>query len=138
MEASKQPPPTLKTVDEILSHYAKTLQPGESIQIPLIKGKSTTTSIDPRIQSRIHASSSNGGTVGSTADAGGGTTVASRAVQEKFPKIAKFIETVEKPDFQKYFQNGRFYQEEIPQAQVSNLVLYLLGEEGAWLYVPCL
>lgn len=115
MDASKQSPPTLKTVDAILSHYAKTLKPGESIQIPLIKGKSTTTSVDPIIHSRSKTSTSSAGNTD-----GSGVPAASRIVQEKFPKIAKFIETVEKPDFQKCFQNGRFYQEDIPKAQADS------------------
>ena len=123
MEATKPPPPTLKTVDAILSHYAKTLKPGESIQIPLIKGKSTITSVDPIFQSRSNASS--GGSNGNSSN-GGGSGGSSRLVQEKFPKIAKFIETVEKPDFQKLFQNGRFYQEDIPKAQVSILIYVYL------------
>ena len=38
MEASKQPPPTPETADSTLSHYAKTLRPGKSIQIPLDQG----------------------------------------------------------------------------------------------------
>ena len=94
-------PPTLTNVDAILSHYAKSLKPGESIRIPLYKGKGTTSSIDPIKKLRSNNNSAS-----------------SRNQPEKFPKLAKFIETVEKPDFEK-LEGGRFYEEDIPKAQVS-------------------
>lgn len=98
---------SLNTIDAILSHYAKTLKPGESISIPLYKGKNTTTSIDP-IKSRTVANA---------------TSAATRNLQQKFPKMAKFIETVEKPNLQTTFRNARLYQEDIPKAQVSSSVV---------------
>ncbi len=97
------PAPSLDTVDAILSHYSKSLQPGESISIPIYKGKATTTSIDlVKSKSVENAAPSK-----------------IQSLNEKFPKIAKFIETVENPDFQNTFRGARLYQEDIPKAQVT-------------------
>ena len=94
---------SLGTVDAILSHYAKSLKPGESISIPIYKGKATTTSIDPlKSKTVVNAAPSK-----------------IQSLNEKFPKIAKFIETVENPDFNTTFRGARLYQEDIPKAQVS-------------------
>lgn len=105
---------SLNTVDAILSYYSKSLKPGESISIPLYKGKNTITSVDP-IKSRANAS--------------GGGASSSRNLEEKFPKIAKFIETVEKPDFQNTFKAGRLYQEDVPKAQVIIIFIMLFGKK---------
>ncbi len=102
MTTAPPPPQSLTTVDAILSHYSKYLKPGESISIPLIKGKSTTTSIDPLLLK-----------------ANGRITTG-----EKFPKLAKFIETVERPDFQSAFHGGRFYQENVPKVVRNVKVLH--------------
>ena len=96
--------PKLSTVDAILSHYAKSLKPGETIRIPLYKGKSTTTSSDPLMER-------------TTADAN------KKKLEEKFPKMAKFIETVEKPDFLHTLRNARLYQDYKPKAHVSCTIL---------------
>ena len=104
----------LKTIDAILSHYAKGLKPGESISIPLYKGPGTTTSVDP-----IKATRMSKGTSKSQPHADGPSNGASSTTRpvpiEQFPKMAKFIETVKKPDFK---QDMRLYQEDIPKAKV--------------------
>lgn len=109
--SNPQQPPNLNTLDSILSQYAKSMKPGETIRIPLYKVKSSTTSIDPFMQARLSKSASGDSTAAPRS--------AVRNITESFPKVAKFIETVQKPDFQGAFQNGRLYQEDIPKVQVS-------------------
>jgi len=40
----------------------------------------------------------------------------------QFPRLMKFIETVEKPNFDKLFVDGRLYMEDIPKAKVCCVV----------------
>ena len=87
--------PSLGTVDKILSHYAKSLKPGESISIPIYKGKASTESIDP-VKSKTVAKAA---------------ASKIQSLSEKFPKIAKFIETVEKPDFGNTFLGWMYLDE---------------------------
>jgi len=117
---SKQPSngganqPEFPTIDALLAQYAKNLQPGQSISIPLYKGKQTMTTIDP-----IQASQAK-----KAAAAIGAKEPAKSVIKRhevSFPRLFKFIETVEKPNFQKAgeFQDGRLYMEDIPKAKVS-------------------
>uniref|UniRef100_A0A7S3PU53 Transcription initiation factor IIF subunit alpha n=1 Tax=Chaetoceros debilis TaxID=122233 RepID=A0A7S3PU53_9STRA len=112
-----QPPASFETIDAILSHHARSLQPGQSIAIPLYKSTNgTITSIDPLQAARA-----------SKAAAAIGAKTIARSVQErssvKFPRVMKFIETVEDPDFGngkgkvETFRDGRLYVEDIPKAK---------------------
>lgn len=100
------------SIDSLLSQYAKSLKPGESISIPLYKGSGTITTIDPLQATKAHK-----------AAAAIGAKEPSQSVVKRhevsFPKLCKFIETVEKPDFQKAgeLQDGRLYMEDIPKAK---------------------
>ena len=125
---STHPPPAqLSTIDAILSHYSKSLKPGESISIPLYKGPGTVTSIDPIKKTRLsksaqhHTKTEEVASSSSTNSGGGGRNPMAQHV-EKFPKMAKFIETVKKPDFK---QALRLYQEDIPKAKVRILNCHL-------------
>ena len=122
----------LNTIDSILSHYAKSLKPGESISIPLYKGKGTTISVDPLMKSRStqqqqqqqqHQQQQQQKDQQNT----NASSSMSRIMEEKFPKMAKFIETVEKPDFENVFDGGRFYQEDVPKVHVSVYNIIMIG-----------
>lgn len=113
------PPTSFETIDAILTHHARSLRPGESISIPLYKSANgTITSIDPLQASRA-----------SKAAAAIGAKTITKSVKErssvKFPRVMKFIETVEDPDFGngkgrgETFRDGRLYVEDIPKAKVS-------------------
>jgi hypothetical protein len=106
--------PVFSTIDALLAQYAKNLQPGQSISIPLYKGKQTMTTIDPIQVSQAKKA----------AAAIGAKEPAKSVIKRheiSFPRLCKFIETVEKPNFQKTgeFQDGRLYMEDIPKAKVS-------------------
>jgi len=128
------PTPPLNSVDAILSYYSKTLKPGETISIPLYKGKPTTTSHDfflmknaQKLLSAAAATSAPGdthngnGTSANGTGAGNGAAVPIpamiRNLTQPFPKLAKFTETTEKPEFLKNdeLKTGRLYQEDIPK-----------------------
>ena len=100
------------TIDAIILRYAKNLKPGESVSIPLYKGKQSLTNTDP-----LQAAKAN------KAAAAIGAKAPSKATsirnESSFPKIMKFIETVEKPNFTKQLKDGRLYIEDIPKAKVS-------------------
>lgn len=112
MEANQQEK-KMATIDAFLSQFAKTLKPGESISIPLYKGASSITNIDPN---QAHKATKAAATIGAKAPA---QSVLKRN-EITFPRILKFIETVEKPNFQKpgEFADGRLYMEDIPKAKV--------------------
>jgi hypothetical protein len=128
--AKPSQPQHLKTIDALLSYHAKGLKPGESISIPLYKGPGTTTSMDPIKATRISkgaAAKQPDGTANGTAGTGASSTVRPIPI-ERFPKMAKFIETVKKPDFT---QDLRLYQEDIPKAKVRRTVKNSLS----WHYI---
>jgi len=100
------------TIDALLSQYAKNLQPGESVSIPLYKGRQTITTIDPLQASQAKKA----------AAAIGAKEPAKSVVKRheiSFPRLLKFIETVEKPNFQNVgeYQDGRLYTEDIPKVK---------------------
>jgi len=81
-------------VDAALSDQGKGLAVGQSVRFRLIKGPSVTTSGDP---------------------------VDSKAPWTYFPLIAKFGESVQRPDFtKKPWQTGRFYEQEVPKPDDSD------------------
>ncbi len=101
-----------ETIDALIAQYSKGLKPGETISIPLYKGETSKTTIDP-----LQATKAN------KAAAAIGAKEPSKAVISRneltFPRMMKFIETVEKPNFDKQFKDGRLYVEDIPKAKVS-------------------
>lgn len=103
---------TFPTIDALLAQYAQSLKPGESISIPLYKGNGTITTIDPLQANKAQKAAA---AIGAKAPA---SSVIKRH-EVSFPKLCKFIQTVERPDFQKVgeFQDGRLYMEDIPKAK---------------------
>lgn len=99
----KRPPPaaaptttTLSTgIDQLLAKYARHLPPGSSVSVRLIKGPSSS-SVDP-IAARRNAVN---------------------AVPLEFPRVAKFTESVTRPDFAGSLAEGRMYEEDVPKAKV--------------------
>jgi hypothetical protein len=120
---------------------------GGTITVQLIKGPSSS-SVDPiaaRRAAALHAkrmaasseastAASSGGGGGmsysnssgaeETSDDGGGSGRASNlggaaaVVELKFPRLAKFVETVTPPNFNTILKDGRMYEEEVPKAKV--------------------
>jgi hypothetical protein len=113
VDPSQQSHYTFPSIDTLLSQYAKSLKPGESISIPLYKGSGTITTIDPLQATKAHKAAA---AIGAKEPA---QSVIKRH-EVSFPKLCKFIETVERPDFHKpgELQDGRLYMEDIPKAKV--------------------
>ena len=88
------------SIEKILNDYGKKLNPGDSISFTLVKGKETSTSVDPLLARRTNK----------------GNTNNNSKYELKFPRVAKFAETVTKPDFEKEWKDGRWYEEDIPKA----------------------
>ena len=82
----------MASINAVLTRLGKNLAPGETITFTLVKGPSTVSS-DPI------------------------STTDKRTPALSFPRMAKFIDTVVKPDFQQRFQNGRLYEENVPTAK---------------------
>jgi len=82
-------------IDLLLSQHGKTIQPGQQVTFTLIKGKSGVVAVNP---------------------------VNSKAPPETFPLVAKFPESVPKPNF----TNGKahLYQQDAPKVQVRLVMLY--------------
>ena len=79
-------------IDMLLAQRGKSVAPGETVRFQLIKGKSGIVSADP-----VH----------------------SKAPSETFPLVAKFPESVVKPDFTKApWNKARLYQQDAPKVQV--------------------
>jgi hypothetical protein len=128
-----------------LAKYARQLPPpnnnggGGTITVQLIKGPSSS-SVDPiaaRRAAALHAkrisaeTNSGGGYSNSsgaeeTSDDGGngrassslGGAAAATVVELKFPRLAKFVDTVSPPNFNSTLKDGRMYEEEVPKAKV--------------------
>ena len=82
-------------MDVLLSQQGKSLAPGEQLRLVLVKGKSGITCQDP-----VH----------------------SKAPPESFPLLAKFPESVVKPDFTTpQWGKARLYQQDTPKAQVRTV-----------------
>ena len=96
----RRPPPTTSPtptlgIDTLLAKYARHLPPGGTVSVRLIKGPSTT-SVDP-IAARRN----------------------SNAVPLEFPRVAKFTESIGRPDFGGRLRDGRMYEEDVPKAKVG-------------------
>jgi hypothetical protein len=48
----------------------------------------------------------------------GSTAAAATVVELKFPRLAKFVDTVTPPNFHSTLKDGRMYEEEVPKAKV--------------------
>jgi len=104
----------VQSIDELLSLYARKLQPGESISIPLFKGASSS-SMDPLLARRLRNGTDNN---------------RDRSRHElQFPRMAKFPLTVDKPDFEGALKESRMYEEEIPKVKEDSEDEE--GEEGS-------
>jgi hypothetical protein len=64
--------------------------------------------------------SDDGGGSGRASNLGGGAAAAA-VVELKFPRLAKFVETVTPPSFNTILKDGRMYEEEVPKAKVSTI-----------------
>jgi len=94
-------PAAIQTIDQLLTHFSKILEAGQSISIPLYKGP-TTQSVDPI--KRVQSAQSRQQDVSSDC---------------RFPRMAKFTETTVKPDFQTQpWKDARLYEEDIPKVIV--------------------
>lgn len=85
-------------IEDFFKNYAKSLEPGGSFTISILKGHSTS-SIDPVHAERVRREGVN----------------AKCPEELHFPRIAKFGETINKPDFKSSFHDGRMYEEDIPR-----------------------
>lgn len=94
----------IRTIDQLLSHYSKVLEAGQSISFPLFKG-ATTQSVDPLkrvVRSKIQDVS--------------GQDVSKDSL---FPRIAKFTETTTKPNFlTQPWKEARLCEEDVPKVIV--------------------
>lgn len=142
-----QPPssiPSSLRIDALLAKYARHLPPGGTISIQLIKG-GTSTSVDPiavrkavakkerQLQKNNNATTNSSSAVnsGNDSDGGGGgkataAEAAAKVAAEKltltFPRVAKFPETVTRPNFYTgALKDGRMYEEEVPLAKVRDI-----------------
>ena len=66
--------------------------------------------------------SDDGGGSGRASNLGG--VAAAAVVELKFPRLAKFVETVTPPSFNTILKDGRMYEEEVPKAKVSTATRY--------------
>jgi len=82
----------MSSINAILTRLGKNIAPGETITFTLVKGPSTTSS-DPI------------------------NTTDKRTPALSFPRMAKFIDTVIKPDFSNKFHNGRLFEENVPTVE---------------------
>eukprot|EP00986_Skeletonema_menzelii_P021094 scaffold33177_cov148-Skeletonema_menzelii.AAC.1 len=144
--APTQPPPptsssinavsTSLRIDALLAKYARHLPPGGTVSIQLIKG-GTSTSVDPiavrkaatKKERQLQKNNSSGMSSGNDSDGGAAAAdtasaaaAAARVAAEKltlpFPRVAKFPETVTKPNFYTGgLKDGRMYEEEVPLAK---------------------
>ena len=96
----------LLSIEKILNDYGKKLNPGDSISFTLVKGKETSTSVDPILARRTNKGNTNNNNNNSS----------SNKYELAFPRVAKFAETVTKPEFEKEWKDGRWYEEDIPKA----------------------
>lgn len=100
---SKQP---RKGVDILLQKKGKSLQTGQKISFQLVKGPSINRDAIP-------------------------DPVNPAAPKETFPLIAKFPESVVRPDFSKApWNDARLYQQDVPKAQVNAKNNFLSSEDG--------
>lgn len=95
--APKKAPPSAKApgnghgIDSLVSKHGKHLKTGEEVRFVLIKGPNRVALVDP---------------------------VNPKAPSQEFPLVAKFSESVVKPDFSKMpWSTARLYQQDIPKAQ---------------------
>lgn len=129
-----EPPSTavvggISGIDALLAKYARSLPPGASVTVKLVKGPSSS-SVDPIAARRAAAKAaraqaaaglaSSGASSGNDSD-GGGAAAAGRGIAAplSFPRMAKFGESVTPPDFfAGSLKDGRMYEEEVPKAKV--------------------
>lgn len=89
-------------IDVLLSQRGKSIKPGEEIRFTLVKGKSGIICVDP---------------------------VQSKAPPETFPLVAKFPESVVKPDFSSHqWSKARLYQQDAPKVKVSCPCVIIVGQ----------
>lgn len=138
MQASRKRPLPSSTapaavigIDTLLAKYARHLPPGGTVTVRLVKGP-TTSSSDPLAASRAAraaakaaqpSAQSSGASSGADSDCGspgerGGRAAAAKRVPElRFPRMAKFPETVTQPDFSGALKDGRMYEEDVPKVK---------------------
>ncbi len=102
----------IETIDSLISQYAKNLKPGESVSIPLYRGEESITNIDPLQATKANKAAA---AIGAKEPA---KSVISRN-ELTFPRLMKFTTTVERPNFDGLFKDGRLYVEDIPKAKVG-------------------
>ncbi|KAL7472270.1 hypothetical protein ACHAXS_012603 [Conticribra weissflogii] len=115
-------PPLTLGIDTLLAKYARHLPPGGTVTVTLVKGP-TSSSVDPIAARKAAAAlaKAGGGSDGEGSSTGAlalGKKFAGATVPLPFPRVAKFPETVTKPDFlgdgsgSGSLRDGRMYEED--------------------------
>ena len=92
----------MTSIDTILSRHARSMKPGETLTLTLVKGpKSQST--DPLLARAAAAKK---------------MPNPNQMFALDFPRVAKFVETVDRPDFAGKFKEGRLIEEDVPEVKV--------------------
>ena len=92
----------MTSIDTILSRHARSMKPGETLTLTLVKGpKSQST--DPLLARAAAAKK---------------MPNPNQMFALDFPRVAKFVETVDPPDFAGKFREGRLIEEDVPEVKV--------------------
>ena len=92
----------MTSIDTILSRHARSMKPGEILTLTLVKGpKSQST--DPLLARAAAAKK---------------MPNPNQMFALDFPRVAKFVETVDRPDFAGKFKEGRLIEEDVPEVKV--------------------
>ena len=103
----------MTSIDTILSRHARSMKPGETLTLTLVKGpKSQST--DPLLARAAAAKK---------------MPNPNQMFALDFPRVAKFVETVDRPDFAGKFKEGRLIEEDVPEVKVR---AYLLCVACVW------
>ena len=92
----------MTSIDSILSRHARSMKPGETLTLTLVKGPQSK-SADPLL---------------ARAAAAKRMPNPPQLCALNFPRVAKFVETVDRPDFAGKFKEGRLIEEDVPEVKV--------------------
>ena len=98
----------MTSIDTILSRHARSMKPGETLTLTLVKGPQSKSS-DPLLARAAAAKK---------------MPNPNQMFALDFPRVAKFVETVDRPDFAGKFKEGRLIEEDVPEVKVR---AYLCG-----------
>jgi hypothetical protein len=97
---------TMISIDTILSRHARSMKPGETLTLTLVKGPQSK-SADPLLARAAAAKK---------------LPNPNQMFALDFPRVAKFVETVDRPDFAGKFREGRLIEEDVPEVKVRAYV----------------